>query len=111
LEAACAGGEMDQKTTEFGYHWMQGVLFPDIILRDPGPSKDCLTLNVWTSAKSADVKLPVMVWIHGGAFKVAGCSEARDDGSVLAKRGVVIVSMNYRMGIFGFLVLPELMEE
>jgi para-nitrobenzyl esterase len=100
-----------KKTTEFGYHCMQGVLFPDIILRDPGPSEDCLTLNVWTSAKSADVKLPVMVWIHGGAFKVAGSSEARDDGSVLAKRGVVIVSMNYRMGIFGFLVLPELMEE
>lgn len=100
-----------RKTTEFGYHCMQGVLFPDIILRDPGPSEDCLTLNVWTAAKSSDAKLPVMVWIHGGAFKVAGSSEARNDGSVLAKRGVVIVSMNYRMGIFGFLVLPELIEE
>ena len=56
-----------RKTTEFGSHCMQGKLM-DLEWRDPGPSEDCLTLNVWTSAKSADAKHPVMVWIHGGSF-------------------------------------------
>ena len=56
-------------------------------------------------------KLPVMVWIHGGSFKIRGSSEPRYDGTALARQGVVIVSMNYRMGIFGFFALPELITE
>jgi para-nitrobenzyl esterase len=97
-----------RKSTEFGARCMQGPIYSDMVFRDAGGSEDCLTLNVWTPAKDAQAKLPVMVWIHGGGFMAGGSSEPRQDGEVLAKRGVVVVSMNYRLGIFGFLVLPEL---
>jgi para-nitrobenzyl esterase len=90
---------------------MQGPLFADMVFRDSGPSEDCLNLNVWTPAKNAKAKLPVMVWIYGGGFKAGGTSEPRQEGGVLAKQGVVVVSMNYRLGIFGFFVLPELIAE
>jgi para-nitrobenzyl esterase len=90
---------------------MQGPMYADMVFRDPGPSEDCLTLNVWSGAKNAKAKLPVMVWIHGGGFQAGASSEPRQDGTALAKQGVVVVSMNYRMGIFGFLVLPELITE
>src|SRR5271157_3838871 len=100
-----------RKASEFGSRCMQGPLFADMVFRDPGPSEDCLTLNVWTGAKDAKAKLPVMVWIHGGGFKAGGSSEPRQDGEALASQGVVVISMNYRMGIFGFFVLPELITE
>jgi para-nitrobenzyl esterase len=100
-----------RKATEFGSRCMQGPLFSDMVFRDPGPSEDCLSLNVWTAAKDAKAKLPVMVWIYGGGFKAGGTSEPRQDGATLTKQGVVVVSMNYRMGIFGFFVLPELISE
>jgi para-nitrobenzyl esterase len=100
-----------RKATEFGARCMQGPLFPDMVFRDAGPSEDCLTLNVWTGAKSADAKLPVMVWIFGGGFNSGSTSEPRQDGMALAKQGVVIVSMNYRLGIFGFFAVPELITE
>jgi para-nitrobenzyl esterase len=90
---------------------MQGPLYADMVFRDPGPSEDCLTLNVWTGAKGSNAKTPVMVWIHGGGFKAGGSSEPRQDGETLARQGVVVVSMNYRMGIFGFYTLPELVAE
>jgi para-nitrobenzyl esterase len=100
-----------RKATEFGSRCMQGPLFSDMVFRDPGPSEDCLTVNVWSVAKNANAKLPVMVWIYGGGFKAGGTSEPRQDGAALANQGVVVVSMNYRMGIFGFFVLPELIAE
>ena len=100
-----------RKATNFGSRCMQGPIFSDMVFRDPGPNEDCLTLNVWTTAKKKDAKLPVMVWIYGGGFQAGGTSEPRQDGTSLAKQGVVVVSMNYRLGIFGFLVLPELMKE
>ena len=100
-----------KKVTTFGPRCMQGPLFSDMVFRDPGPSEDCLNLNVWTTAKDAKAKLPVMVWIYGGGFKAGGTSEPRQEGEVLAKQGVVVVSMNYRMGIFGFFTLPELIVE
>ena len=75
----------------------------------PGPrSEDCLTLNVWTAAKEADEKRPVMVWIHGGGFQFGSSANPATDGSLLAAKGVVVVSFNYRLGIFGFLALREL---
>src|ERR1700693_1953546 len=62
-----------RSATEFGPRCMQGPIFSDMVFRDPGISEDCLSLNVWTSAQSAEAKLPVMVWIHGGGF-LAGAS-------------------------------------
>ena len=73
--------------------------------------EDCLYLNVWTPAKSPDDKLPVMVWIHGGGFTL-GWSYQRDyDGTALARKGVVLVTTNYRLGPFGFLGHPLLSKE
>ena len=101
-----------RKTTEFGARCMQGPIYSDMIFRDPGPSEDCLYLNVWTPAKSAKKKLPVMVWIYGGGYIAGASSEPRQDGTNLAKnQNVVVVSMNYRLGVFGFFVHPELAKE
>jgi para-nitrobenzyl esterase len=97
--------------TSFGSHCMQPKLFDDMIFRDPGISEDCLTLNVWTPAKDKKAKLPVMVWIYGGGFVTGGTSEPRQDGAQLASNGVVVVSMNYRLGIFGFFAHPDLASE
>ena len=97
--------------TEFGAACMQGRPYSDMVFRDPGISEDCLSLNVWTPAKNPKANLPVMVWIHGGGFMAGASSEPRQDGGMLATHGVVVVSMNYRLGIFGFLVLPELTAE
>ena len=97
--------------TKFGARCMQGNIFGDMVFRDPGPGEDCLMLNVWTPANAAKKKLPVMVWIHGGGFVAGATSEPRQDGATLAERGVVVVSMNYRMGIFGFFELPELIKD
>ena len=77
----------------------------------PPVSEDCLYLNIWTPAKSADDRLPVMVWIHGGGFAHGTGAAAGYDGENLARKGVVVVTINYRLGIFGFLALPELTAE
>jgi para-nitrobenzyl esterase len=78
----------------------------------PGPqSEDCLGLNVWTPAHTATAKLPVMVWIYGGGFQIGASSQSAYDGEALAAQGVVLVSINYRLGIFGFLAHPELDRE
>lgn len=97
--------------TKFGARCMQGNIFGDMNFRDGGPSEDCLYLNVWTPAKDAHANLPVMVWIYGGGFAAGSSSEPRQDGSVLAEKGVVVVSMNYRLGVFGFFAHPALAEE
>ena len=77
-----------------------------------GPaSEDCLTLNVWTPAESSGDRLPVMVWIHGGRFNFGSVTGPRVDGTNLARRGVVVVSLNYRQGALGFLAHPALSRE
>jgi para-nitrobenzyl esterase len=96
---------------DFGNHCIQSNSYPDMIFHDPGPSEDCLTLNVWAPAKAKRGSLPVMVWIYGGGLLSGGTSENRQDGQFLAHRNVVIVSMNYRLGIFGFFVHPGLTAE
>jgi para-nitrobenzyl esterase len=96
---------------EFGSHCIQSAGYPDMIFHDPGPSEDCLTLNVWTPAGAKPGTLPVMVWIYGGGFVSGGTSENRQDGQFLAHRNVVVVSMNYRLGIFGFFAHPGLTAE
>jgi para-nitrobenzyl esterase len=100
-----------KKATEFGARCMQGNVFGDMVFRDAAPSEDCLYLNVWTPKASPDTKLPVMVWIYGGGFQAGATSEPRQDGEHLAHKGVVVVSMNYRLGIFGFFSHPELTKE
>jgi len=77
----------------------------------PGTSEDCLYLNVWTGAKSAKDKRPVMVWIYGGGYYTGSGSQAMYDGEALAKKGAVIVTLNYRLGTFGFFSYPELTKE
>ena len=77
----------------------------------PPLSEDCLYLNIWTAAKSAKDRLPVMVWIHGGGFtRGSGISDAYD-GENFARQGVVLVTINYRLGIFGFFAHPALTAE
>ncbi|MGA8594376.1 MAG: carboxylesterase family protein [Bryobacteraceae bacterium] len=106
-----AAWEGVRKATEFGARCMQGRIFNDMVFRDAGPSEDCLYLNVWAPTAKPDVPLPVMVWIYGGGFQAGASSEPRQDGENLTKKGVVVVSMNYRLGVFGFFSHPELAKE
>ncbi len=98
---------------DFGPHCIQSGGYPDMVFHDPGPSEDCLTLNVWApvAVTKHPAPLPVMVWIYGGGDTTGGTSENRQDGQFLAHRGVIVVSMNYRLGIFGFFAHPELTDE
>jgi para-nitrobenzyl esterase len=75
------------------------------------PSEDCLTLNIWTPTSALRQRLPVMVWIHGGGFMLGSGIGAQSDGGYLARHGVVVVSINYRLGRFGFFAHPTLTEE
>ena len=76
-----------------------------------GKSEDCLYLNIWTPAKSAKEKIPVLVWIYGGGFSFGSTAEPGYNGEKLAKKGVVLVSIAYRVGQLGFLAHPELSAE
>ena len=99
-----------RQATAFASRCLQGRIFDDMIFDDT-PSEDCLYLNVWTPARDAGARLPVMVWIYGGGFQAGSTSEPRQNGARLATKGVVVVSMNYRLGVFGFLAHPELTKE
>ncbi len=74
-------------------------------------NEDCLYLNVWTPAKTADEKLPVFVWFFGGGLQEGNPAEMEFDGERLARRGIVVVTVNYRLNIFGFLAHPQLTKE
>ena len=105
-----------RKAAEYGPRCMQAPIYADMIFHDAGPSEDCLYLNLWMPAApsapaTAPAKLPVMVWIYGGGFAAGATSEPRQDGGNLSKKGVLVVSMNYRLGIFGFFSHPELARE
>jgi len=99
--------------SHFAARCMQLPLFGDMVFRADGMSEDCLYLNVWTPASSSQVraKLPVLVYFFGGGFVAGDGSEPRYDGASLAARGLVIVTVNYRLGVFGFLALPALAAE
>lgn len=84
-----------------------GKEFYDDPVFDPPASEDCLYLNVWKPKNIPDGSCPVLVWIHGGAFEQGHSCEKEFDGRGYAKRNVVFVSINYRLGPFGFLALPE----
>jgi len=96
---------------DYGHHCYQTNPFADMTFSDPGPSEDCLTLNIWSPTKAKPGSLPVMVWIHGGGYTAGSASEPRHDGQFLAHRNVVIVTLNYRLGIFGFFTHPDLAAE
>ena len=100
-----------RQATEFAPRCMQQPLFSDMMFRSPAPSEDCLYLNVWTPAKlngSPHRKYPVLVYVYGGGFMAGDSSEKRYDGAALARRGIVVVTINYRLGVFGFFSHPEL---
>ena len=74
-------------------------------------SEDCLYLNIWTPANSTDEKLPVLVWFFGGGLQVGNPAEMEFDGERIARRGVVVVTVNYRVNVFGFFAHPEITKE
>jgi para-nitrobenzyl esterase len=98
--------------TRFGSHCAQGRVFDDMIFQDGGESEDCLFLNVYAPATAtATSKLPVMFWIHGGGYAGGASSEPRHNGDYLPTKGVVLVTINYRLGPFGFLATQDLARE
>jgi len=103
-------GERD--ATKFGAHCAQNHVFDDMVFQDAGPSEDCLFLNIYAPADATKKsKLPVMFWIHGGGYSGGGSNEPRHNGDFLPLKGVVLVTINYRLGIFGFLATSDLAKE
>ena len=100
-----------RKATEFSAACWQPLSPPGSIYADDPPrmSEDCLSLNIW--APKGASKAPVLVWIHGGALTTGFSSEPTYDGTAMAKRGVIVVSINYRLGVLGWLATPELSAE
>jgi para-nitrobenzyl esterase len=96
---------------QFGPRAMQANIFSDMVFRASGTSEDCLYLNVWTPAQKGKKKLPVLVYYYGGGFAAGDGSEPRYDGTAMAAKGMVAVTVNYRLGIFGFMAHPELSRE
>lgn len=97
-----------KETKEFGPSPMQTNVFGDMVYRGKGKSEDCLYLNVWTPAGKKTEKLPVLVYFYGGGFVAGDGSEPRYDGAAMAQRGMVTVTVNYRLNIFGFFAHPGL---
>jgi len=100
-----------KETKKFGPCPMQTNVFGDMIFRSDGMSEDCLYLNVWTPAKRDTKGLPVLVYFYGGGFVAGDGSESRYDGESMAKKGIVTVTVNYRLNIFGFFAHPDLSSE
>jgi len=101
-----------RKAVDYPPRAMQGRIYDDMVFHDAGPSEDCLYLNIWMPENHPESKLlPVMVWIYGGGFVAGSTSEPRQDAGNLSKQGVMVVSVGYRLGVFGFLALPELTKE
>lgn len=92
------------QTTEFAPNCYQGDGSGDV-------SEDCLYINIWSPARSAEEKLPVLVWIYGGGFSFGSSSDPVTRGEHLARKGVIVATINYRVGSLGFLAHPELSAE
>ena len=105
---AAAKWEGVRKMAEFASRCVQPVRGNP---KEATGSEDCLYVNVWTPAKTAGDKLAVMVWVHGGGFRDGTGAMLLHDGEELAKKGVVLVTLNYRLGSLGFLAHPELTKE
>jgi len=97
--------------TEFGGHCVQGVVFADIAPRDKVMTEDCLNLTIWAPAATSAAPLPVYLFFYGGGFAAGAGDEPRYDGESFARKGIIVVNANYRLGAFGFLAHPELTKE
>jgi para-nitrobenzyl esterase len=100
-----------RETKKFGPRPMQTVVFGDMNSRSDGVSEDCLYLNVWTPATRNTKGLPVLVYFYGGGNVAGDASEPRYDGESMAKKGIVAITCNYRLNVFGFFAHPELSAE
>jgi para-nitrobenzyl esterase len=102
----------ERMADRFAHQCMQARVFGDMMFRNAGMSEDCLYLNVWTPPDAApDTKAPVLVYFYGGGFVADDGSEPRYDGASMAKRGIVVVTMSHRLGVFGSFSHPELSAE
>lgn len=100
-----------KETKKFGPRPMQAFIWGDMNSRSDGVSEDCLYLNVWTPALRNTKDLPVLLYFYGGGNVAGDGSEPRYDGESMAKQGIVVVTCNYRLNIFGFFTHPELSAE
>jgi para-nitrobenzyl esterase len=100
-----------RKADKFGPRAMQLPIFSDMVFRSDGVSEDCLYLNIWTPARSAADKLPVLVYFYGGGLVAGDGSEPRYDGESMSRKGIVAITVNYRLSVFGFFAHPELTKE
>lgn len=96
------------KADQFGPSAMQTNIFGDMVYRSRGTSEDCLYLNVWSPNKTGKKLLPVLVYYYGGGFVAGDGSEPRYDGASMAARDIVAVTVNYRLGVFGFYHIQNL---
>lgn len=109
---APAGWDGTRQAAGFGPRCMQLPLFSDMVFRSNGMSEDCLYLNVWAPGQArAGGKLPVLVYFYGGGLVGGDGSEPRYDGAGMARQGIVAITVNYRLGVFGFLAHPGLTAE
>jgi para-nitrobenzyl esterase len=129
--AAAPVGDLRWKPAQAPVAWdgvRDGTQYGDVCVQTPAPtrfppnaatdtanftgmSEDCLTLNIWTPAKAAGENLPVMVWLYGGAYNEGGGNAPFSEGDNLAAKGVILVTLNYRVGALGFMSHPELTAE
>ncbi len=100
-----------RKADHFSHMPMQKQVYSDMIFRADTMSEDCLYLNVWQPAKPSKEKLPVLVYFYGGGFVGGDGSEFRYDGESMAQKGIIAITISYRLGIFGFFTHPELTKE
>lgn len=100
-----------RKADQFGPSALQNNVFGDMNFSTDKRSEDCLYLNVWTPAVTGKEKLPVLVYLHGGGLFAGSGSEPRYAGESMARKGIISITINYRLGIFGFFAHPELTKE
>ena len=101
----------ERPATDYGNDCIQNRFFADSAPSSQPMSEDCLFLNLWTPSVEAGAKLPVMVWIHGGGSTTGSGAPAAYAGAALARKGVVLVTLNYRLGRFGFFAHPALLQD
>jgi para-nitrobenzyl esterase len=99
------------KADHFGPRAMQKYIYDDMQFRSDGVSEDCLYLNIWTPSQNGREALPVLVYFYGGGLLAGDGSEFRYDGESMSRKGIIAITVNYRLGVFGFLSYPELSKE